>query len=143
MPMRFARRLRCSAFPLGLVLIACAAQWAGPLGCSESPPPTALLGRWTTEDPRYEGRALEITPELVTLELGPAGTQVMVIDEISARAEPDGTVRYAVRYHDQSGEEQTLRLELERGATPVLRFENHTERWRRQPATAHGTRGQG
>lgn len=34
--------------------------------------PTALIGRWTTTAPRYEGRALRLTRDTVVLRTGPA-----------------------------------------------------------------------
>jgi len=53
-------------------------QWAmgRETGVTWDEAPAETLGVWTSEDPRYEGRALEIGPTSVTLRVGDVGTAV-------------------------------------------------------------------
>lgn len=57
----------------GLLAIALSVNLRHPRpGTTMNEMPRGLVGRWTTGDVRYEGRALVLTPDSVLLETGPA-----------------------------------------------------------------------
>ncbi|MDP2955639.1 MAG: hypothetical protein Q8N53_04400 [Longimicrobiales bacterium] len=55
---------------IATVILAILAREPTPLGEEVAEPPAEAIGRWTTGDPRYAGRALVVTRTSVTLELG-------------------------------------------------------------------------
>jgi hypothetical protein len=106
------------------------------LACAREGVPADLIGRWTTDDPRYADRSLEIGAEKITFGLGPATRMTYRVDGIERDVDSATGTLYRV-YYDAPGEpERTLQLRL---PTPGrLRIENHDELWTRAAAPSMG-----
>ena len=83
-------------------------------GCARGPVqvPEQLVGVWTTQDRRYEGRALNLAADgRLAFELGRAGSQSGTV--LTVEREQRGPLRraYLLRYRDEDGIEQSLELE--------------------------------
>ncbi len=98
------------SWPFALALVGVLALASVPLfrGTGE-PVPEGLLGRWTTEDPRYAGRSLEITPTAVRIGLdsAPAGA-AHPITFVTVRRAPQAT--FVTFEYREEGEAHTLAL---------------------------------
>jgi len=108
----------------------------GALGCGHEPVPAELIGRWTTDDPRYADRSLEIGAE--TIAFGVAGGLRMAYRAQGSErgsAAADGAL-YQLFYDSPGEPERALSLRI---ATPGrLRIENHSEFWTREGAPSTG-----
>lgn len=102
------------------------------LACGDRRAPDALLGRWTPDDPRYEGRALIVSAS--TLEIGQGGSrsEIFPIDGVDSEADVEGGTLYVLQYRNAEGDGRTMRVIALPGSPPRLRFENHDELWSRQ-----------
>jgi len=106
------------------------------LACAREPVPTELIGRWTTDDPRYAERSLEISAERLAFGVDAGIRMTYRVHGIEREVDvADGTL-YRV-YYDAPGEpERALQVRL---ATPGrLRIENHSELWMREGAPSAG-----
>ena len=105
------------------------------LACAREGVPTELIGRWTSDDPRYADRSLEIGAEQIAFGVD-AGLRVTYRVQGIERETDTGTL-YRL-YYDAAGEpERVLHVRV---PTPGhLRIENHSELWTR--ASAQGTGG--
>jgi hypothetical protein len=115
----------------------CAAlAFAAALGCAREDVPSELIGRWTSDDPRYADRALEIGTEQVAFGVD-AGIRVTYRSQgIEREADAEAGTLYRL-YYDAPGEpERELRLRLP--APGRLRIDNHSELWTRAGAPATG-----
>jgi hypothetical protein len=106
------------------------------VACAREGVPTELLGRWTTDDPRYADRSLEITLERLAFGVGPATRLTYRVQGIE-REEDAATGTLYRLYYDAPGEpERTLQVRL---PTPGrLRIENHDELWTRESSQTAG-----
>jgi hypothetical protein len=104
------------------------------VACAREGVPTELLGRWTTDDPRYADRSLEITLERLAFGVGPATRLTYRVQGIEEDAATGTLYRL---YYDAPGEpERTLQVRL---PTPGrLRIENHDELWTRESSQTAG-----
>jgi hypothetical protein len=109
---------------------------AAALACAREGVPVELIGRWTTDDPRYADRALEIDAERIAFGTGPGLRLTYRVQGIEREA--DATNGTLIRlYYDAPGEpERALQLRLPTAGR--LRLENHSELWTRQSATSAG-----
>ena len=99
------------------------------LGCAREAVPTELIGRWTSDDPRYAERALEIGLEQVSFGIDASSRVAYRVQGIEREADPAGGTLYHL-YYDAFGEpERELRLKLP--APGHLRIDNHDELWTR------------
>jgi len=89
--------------------------------CSESTPPSDLLGVWRTSDENFNDRYLEITPDTLIFGVGEGQKMVNAISSVSSERESQG-IRYTFHYLDQEGEKWTLSLlyNSEDGGTIVI-----------------------
>ena len=106
------------------------------LACAREAVPTELIGRWTSDDPRYAERALEIGAEQIAFGVGPGTRMTYRVQGIEREADAaDGTL-YRV-YYDAPGEpERALQVRLPTQGR--LRIENHNELWTRESAPSAG-----
>ncbi|MBM4384914.1 MAG: hypothetical protein FJ091_16300 [Deltaproteobacteria bacterium] len=93
--------------------------------------PSELAGRWISDDPRYAGHSLSISPSLLTFE-GVSDESFRVRD-VDTLANSDGSTTYSVTYGADGEGDMELRLRLESGAAARLQLGDRPERWTRAP----------
>jgi hypothetical protein len=106
------------------------------LGCAREPVPTELIGRWTSDDPRYADRVLEIGAEQIAFGVGSGMRMAYRTKGMERELDPATGTLYRL-YYDAPGEPE--RALLVRLATPGrLRIDNHSEVWTRAASSAGG-----
>jgi hypothetical protein len=106
------------------------------LGCAREAVPTELIGRWTSDDPRYANRALEIGTEQIAFGVD-AGIRVAYrVQGIEREADAEAGTLYRLHYDAPGEPERELRVRLP--APGRLRIDNHSELWTRAGAPATG-----
>jgi hypothetical protein len=99
----------------------------------------ALLGRWETTDPRYAGRAIDLSDSTLGLQVGSAQASLHRIRRVRRSSQND-EVRYEIRYADQGGSQRLVLYWSPLSGT--LRLENPAEvTWHRAAVRAR-TRGE-
>lgn len=111
------------------------------VACDDREVPGALVGHWGSSDPRYEGRALVISPATIAFASGPLASESFVIERVESESAHGGDMLHTVHYRDVDGSTRTLRLRVLAGSTPRLRFENHDELWVRESGDPEPPRG--
>lgn len=104
-------------WPASALALALAVSAAG-CGGSGLPVPAEARGEWTTDDPRYEGRALRIGADSVRFYTGEGGFTAHAVRRVEVERGDDGA-RYELRYGER-GAEYLLAFHLRRGRTLVL-----------------------
>jgi len=122
-------------------LLAAAALGLGATACADHDVPSALLGRWTTADPRYAGRSLSITPATIEFAQDAANRDSFLIEGVESEPLRDGATLHVVHYRKGDGPIQMVRLQTDRRSPPALRFENHKEIWTHEGGGGTPTRG--
>jgi len=88
-----------------------------------------LFGRWTTQDPRYADRFLDISATEIGFGQGEEGEARHRISQVLLERRDDGSHRYVVRYYFDDKREQELDL-LVLAGRGELRLETLPEvRW--------------
>lgn len=111
-----------------LMLLAC-------VGCSRNNSrmlPRELEGVWTTDDPRYGDRLLELSQAFVIIVAGHDTPSVQMIDKVETQ--PKGTdtalTIYSTDYPEETHYEMALQFSPANGGE--MRFKNQTQVWRRR-----------
>jgi hypothetical protein len=102
----------------GLILLACSTP--------QIDVPPELVGRWTTDDERFDGRAMEFTSQSVTFETGiepPTMHAVVAIDSDETAGSERAMI---IRYLGEGGGESTLTLRYDT-STQTVRLENRRD----------------
>ena len=107
---------------------------AAALGCAREAVPTELIGRWTSDDPRYAHRSLEIGAERIAFGVD-AGLRVTYRIQAIERETHAGT-HYRLHYDAPGEPERELRVRVP--APDRLRIDNHDEIWTRAGAPSTG-----
>ena len=105
------------------------------IACAREGVPTELIGRWTSNDPRYADRSLEIGAEQLAFGVGSGMRMVYRVKGVEHDSDPVGTF-YQVFYDAPGEEERTLQVRLPMPGR--LRIENHSELWTRAAAPSAG-----
>jgi hypothetical protein len=103
------------------------------LGCAPPTTPAPLLGTWTSEDARYEGRTLHIHTRWIRFLDGAKEIAAIHVEGVIQEGDGEGPVRFEIRGTDRDGQEATLSLELVQRPVERLRFETQRHAWRRTP----------
>ncbi len=130
-------RLRFSVFLILFAMVAVGPRFfpeaTGPLSEMIDEPPQELVGRWSTVDPAYADRALEIGTDVVALDMGPGLRQWYPI--LSTRSwEESGNTAYLITYETIGGDELEVEVHLYADGTLRLRNPSHMV-WTRAPLT--------
>lgn len=92
-----------------------------------------LDGVWVTDDPRYQGRSMELSPTFVILVTGPEEpASVQWVDRVQSEPTAEGfrlTV-YATEFTD--GNSTRMSLQFSRANGGEIRFANDGRLWRRE-----------
>jgi len=124
-----ARALRAAAF----ALLAAA--------CTDREAPEALVGHWMPQDPRYEGRSLDITPTTIKLGQGGMRSALYPIEAIESVPGDGGGTLHELFYRNVDGDTAVMRFLTLPGSPATLRFENHDDLWVRDGEPGRTTRG--
>lgn len=127
-----ARSIRWLAPWPALLLVAAVLVACGPK--QENGVPTDLCGRWTTSEPKYHDRYLEIRSDRLIWGVGEFELDNHRIEKIESRPEADKQTHYWLHYTEDEGYPNALEIVLHRGSRLVMRFPNRPEVWVRAPA---------
>jgi hypothetical protein len=106
--MKTAQRRHCRrAVSVLFTVIFIAATAAGCSRSSTDTVPDSLLGVWTTPDPRYAGRFLDLRPHSVTFGLGEDGQSVYPVSYVEWTSERGESV-FTVHYEAEDGSDIPL-----------------------------------
>ena len=75
-------------------------------GCGQETVPPALLGRWTTTDSRYEGRAFELTGSDLSIIAAPLESSRHEIRGVDTEMLDGGQVRLTIDYDSDGSRRQ-------------------------------------
>ncbi|MCC6641091.1 MAG: hypothetical protein IT386_08015 [Deltaproteobacteria bacterium] len=134
-----ARVARAPSRGLARTVALCAALVTA--ACDDREVPGALVGRWTSDDPRYAGRSLSISPATIEFGTGATTSESFLIDRVESVLTGDGVTLHDVHYRDAEGSAHSVRLELVAPRGPTLRIENHDEVWVRENRAPESKRG--
>jgi hypothetical protein len=123
-------RRRSVALLLALVFIVATTS-----GCSRSSSdtvPDSLLGVWTTPDPRYAGRFLDLRPHSVTFGLGEDGQSMYPVSSVEWTSEQGQSV-FTIYYEAEDGSETAMSF-YHAPFDGILVFKNQLQTyWRKIP----------
>jgi hypothetical protein len=94
--------------------------------------PSALIGRWISDDPRYAGHSLTLSPSVLTFE-GAQSREVFTVRGVETLVGTDGSTLYTVRYGAEGADDMELRLRLAAGSPAKLQLGDRPERWHLAP----------
>jgi hypothetical protein len=99
-------------------------------GCQQdSTVPPQLIGMWTADDPKYEGRYLKFTDNFLIFGIGDGKEVSNYIEKIEAEQAGEGT-SYNFHYRDSEGEKWTLNFIYDPGSGGTIKMKNRDEIWR-------------
>jgi hypothetical protein len=114
-----------------------AALWIGTatalVGCAPEVTPSPLLGRWYSDDERFDGRTLEIDPQWIRFMRGQQELGAIEVRAVTQEGSGDGPIRFEIEGVDREGQDTTLAFEMELRPRELLRLETQREPWRRTP----------
>lgn len=86
-----------------------------------APAPGEILGRWTTTDPSFANRYLEITPHTVTFHDGGRSSPRLPILRVDRKTSADGfAAQYLVHFENLDLERETLLITMLSGGRIVV-----------------------
>ena len=103
----------------------------GPQSARLAEPPPEIVGRWTTGDPAYADRSLEIGTDVVALDMGPGLREWYPILS-TYRWEELGNTAYLITYETIGGDELEVQVHLFPDSTLRLRNPSHMV-WTKAP----------
>lgn len=95
--------------------------------------PRQLVGVWTTDDPRYKDRFLELSQAFVIIVTGRNDpSSVQLIDRVET-TQQGSEMLLTVYSTDRSGGQYTMNLRFNPENGGELRFSNQSQIWKRRP----------
>jgi hypothetical protein len=85
--------------------------------------PENLMGKWTTSEPKYINRFLELTKTGLTYGLGENQENVYIISSVEKGVESNN-ILYTINYKDTNGSEFTRSFYYESANGGVIKFKN-------------------
>jgi hypothetical protein len=116
----------------GLFILVCmaAATVAFFPGCQQDNTiPPQLIGMWTADDPKYEGRYMKFTDNFLIFGIGDGREVSHYVEKIEAEQAGEGT-SYSFHYRDSEGEKWTLNFIYDPGSGGTIKMRNRDEIWR-------------
>ena len=98
--------------------------------------PREMEGVWTTDDPRFSGRFMELSPSFVIIVTGhDDAASVQFIDKVETQAPNDfsSLTVYSTDYSE--GTHYRMRLQFNPANGGELRFQNQGQLWKRDVVT--------
>jgi len=102
-------------------------------GCAPEVTPSPLLGRWYSDDERFDGRTLEIEPQWIRFMQGQQELGAIQVQGVTQEGSGEGPIHFEIEGIDREGQESTLSFEMELRPRELLRLETQREPWRRTP----------
>ena len=118
-----------------VALLACLLATGG-CGQGLEPPDDQLLGVWTTDAARYQGRFFEVRPDAIVFGTGaysPARLHRLIGVAPAPSKASDGQ-GFRLRYREDDGALVDVEVFVRSGVQAQLRFANREEVWRRANA---------
>jgi hypothetical protein len=103
------------------------------VGCAPETTPNPLLGRWYSDDERFDGRTLEIEPQWIRFMQGKQELGAIQVRGVTQEGGGEGPIRFEIEGIDRDGQDTTLAFEMELRPKELLRLETHQLPWRRTP----------
>ena len=97
--------------------------------------PRALLGRWVSDDARYQGRSLGISQRALIFASDQTHSENYAVHGVETNEGPDGAKRVTLAYGSAGVADLSLRLRLFPTAPPTLQIGDRDERWTRIPGS--------
>ena len=106
-----------------------AAAWAGQ---QSSMLPSDVQGVWTTDDSRYQGRSMELSPAFVILLTGQENApSVQWVNQVKTEAAGNGTEITVVSTDRAAGAEYEMAIVYSPANGGEIRFKNQPQVWKR------------
>jgi hypothetical protein len=125
-----ARKKRRLPVFLGLLLLVAGVVRVAPLLSRPDAVPTELVGSWTTDDLRYEGRLLELTPDTLTLRTGSGPATEYAVKSVRRMPMANGAA-YIITTHSESAGDYILMLEYHEAQKTIALGKPARGLWRR------------
>jgi hypothetical protein len=111
------------------------------VACSRGPStlPPELLGTWQTSAPQYDGRYLELRPQLIIFGTGSGAPEEHALANVEVRSAGLGTTHYTIHYRAEDGAILTLELDHSAGPPDTLRLSNRDFDWHKQSPTSEAS----
>jgi len=109
---------------------------AAALGCVREGVPPELIGRWTSDDPRYANRSLEIGAETIAFGTGDGSRTTYRMQGIEREVDAATGTLYRLYYDATGNPEHELRVRVP--SPGQLLIDNHSELWTRAGAPSIG-----
>ena len=106
------------------------------LACAREGVPTELVGRWTSDDPRYADRSLEISADTIAFGSGDGMRTAYRMQGVERELDAGTGTLYRLYYDAAGSPEQELRVRVPNPGQ--LQIDNHSELWTRAGATGTG-----
>jgi hypothetical protein len=93
-----------------------------------------LAGVWTSKDPRYQGRSMELSPAFIIVVTGPHDApSVEMIDRVETEAKGTDT-HYTIYSTDYlKGNHSKMNADFSAANGGEIRFRNQSQAWTRSP----------
>lgn len=114
-----------------LTLVTAGVYFAPPLTGPDSVP-AELVGNWTTDDTRYAGRHLELTPDALILRASARERTEYAVRRVQRRHMAKGSQYVITAYSERSGE-YSLTLEYQEAEQTIALGNPTRALWRRAP----------
>jgi hypothetical protein len=112
-----------------LILVAAGLRFAPQLAGSDTVP-AELVGSWTTDDPRYSDRHLELTPDALILRTSVTEGTEYSVQRVQRRQIAQGSA-YIIGAHSERGGDYTLMLEYHKAQNTIALGKPARVLWRR------------
>jgi hypothetical protein len=106
------------------------------LACAREGVPSELIGRWTSDDPRYADRSLEIGAETIAFDSGGGMRSAYRMQGVELEVDAGTGTLYRLYYDAAGNPENELRVRVPNPGQ--LRLDNHSELWTRTGAPSAG-----
>ena len=106
------------------------------LACAREGVPNELIGRWTSDDPRYADRSLEIGAETIAFGLEGGMRTTYRAQGVEREIDANAGTLYRLYYDAAGSPENELRVRVP--SPGQLLIDNHSELWTRAGAPSAG-----
>ncbi len=95
--------------------------------------PRAFLGRWVSDDSRYEGRSLTISQRSLIFASDQTTSENFAVRGVETRELENGSTAIAITYGNDDADDLVLSVQLHATTPASLQIGERTERWTPAP----------